>query len=174
MAKKLLIVGMVIVFIVVLSVLLLRIFEPYIRYEAMGGRRGHCQSLLRDLGYAIKEYAEKNQGKLTLQSNWADILRDELFVSPKSFICPGAKNKSYSHALNKNVIGLELDKIPDDLVILFDSKPGWNQVGGPELLAPENHGGKGCNILFGNFEVKFIEKENFGELKWDIEPLKEE
>jgi len=54
-------------------------------------------------------------------------------------------------------------------VILFDSKPGWNQVGGPELLAPENHGGKGCNILFGNFEVKFIEKEKFGELKWDIE-----
>jgi len=172
MAKKLLIVGMVIVFIVVLSVLLLLIFEPYIRYEAGGGRLSACQSNLRNCGLAIKDYSEKNQGRLPLYSNWCDVFFDELFVSPKSFICPGAKNKSYSYALNKNVVGL--DKIPDDIVILFDSKPGWNQIGGPELLAPENHGGKGCNILFGNFEVKFIEKEKFGELKWNIEPLKEE
>ena len=140
-------------------------------HEASFNPKYGCQANLEGISIAIKLYAKENQGKLPLRPNWCDVLRDELFVTPKSFICPGAKNKSYSYALNKNVIGL--DKIPDDVVVLFDSKLGWNQVGGPELLAPENHKGKGCNILFGNFEAKFIEKAKFGELKWGVELLKE-
>jgi hypothetical protein len=172
MVKKLLIAGLIIIFVMVLSYFLLLALEPYIRYQAMGGSLRHCQSKLLNLAAAMKYYAKENQGKLPLQTNWCDVFCDELSVDSTSFICPGAKNKSYSYALNKNIIGL--DKIPDDVVILFDSKPGWNQVGGPELLAPENHKGKGCNILFGNFEAKFIEKKKFAELKWEVGQPKEE
>ena len=46
------------------------------------------------------------------------------------------------------------------------SKAGWNQYGGPELLAPENHHGHGCNILFVDTHVDYVKKEDFGELMW--------
>ncbi len=171
MAKKLLIVGSTIILIVIFFQLFIRVFLPTIHRAAFDPISG-CQGQLRGLGLAMNNYAEDNQGKLPLHPNWCDVFRDELLIAPTSFICPGAKNKSPSYALNENVIGL--DTVPDDIVILFDSKPGWNQIGGPELLAPENHRGKGCNVLFGNFEVKFIEKEKFGRLKWRVKPIKEQ
>jgi prepilin-type processing-associated H-X9-DG protein len=45
----------------------------------------------------------------------------------------------------------------------------WNQVGGPELLAEENHKGVGCNFLFNDGHVEFVKIERLGELKWDTE-----
>ena len=42
----------------------------------------------------------------------------------------------------------------------------WNQVGGPEILTTENHKGQGCNILFGDGNVKFVRTKQLGELKW--------
>jgi prepilin-type processing-associated H-X9-DG protein len=50
--------------------------------------------------------------------------------------------------------------------MLFESKPGWNQVGGPELLWTDNHGGKGCNILFGDEHVECVECKQLAKLKW--------
>jgi prepilin-type processing-associated H-X9-DG protein len=55
---------------------------------------------------------------------------------------------------------------PGDVVLLFDTQPGWNQHGGAELLAPENHRGKNCNILFNDGTVKFIKKKHFDHLRW--------
>jgi len=45
----------------------------------------------------------------------------------------------------------------------------WNQVGGPELVTFENHGGKGCNILFNDLHIEFVRTERLGELKWEAE-----
>jgi len=45
----------------------------------------------------------------------------------------------------------------------------WNQFGGPEILTTENHKGKGCNVLFNDGRVEFIETEQIGELKWEVE-----
>jgi len=42
------------------------------------------------------------------------------------------------------------------MVAVFETEGGWNQFGGPELLAPENHGGEGCNILFSDLHVEFV------------------
>jgi len=53
------------------------------------------------------------------------------------------------------------------MVLLFETRAGWNQFGGPELLAPENHQGDGCNILFNDMHVEFVETERFGELRWE-------
>lgn len=58
------------------------------------------------------------------------------------------------------------------LVLLFETKSGWNQSGGPELLTTENHEGKGCNVLFNDGRVKFVRPEQLGELIWSIEESK--
>ena len=167
MSRKSLVVVLASIVVVVLLGLCLHIFEPYIRYQAAGGHQAICPMNLHGLGRAMKLYAEQNEGKSPFQSNWCDILVDELWMTPKALVCPEGQAEPCSYALNRNVVGLQ--KAPDDMVVFFDSKPGWNQVGGAELLAPENHGGKGCNILFGNFEVKFVRKADFGALRWNPE-----
>ncbi|MHC4641454.1 MAG: hypothetical protein ACYS32_07395 [Planctomycetota bacterium] len=53
-----------------------------------------------------------------------------------------------------------------DVVLLFESRPGWNRFGGPELLTFDNHGGRGCNVLFSDGNVRFIEPEDVNNLKW--------
>ncbi len=47
-------------------------------------------------------------------------------------------------------------------------KNRWNQVGGPELLAIENHNFNGCNILFADTHVKFIKYEDLAGLRWKL------
>ena len=61
-----------------------------------------------------------------------------------------------------------------NVVLLFESKQGWNRYGGPELLAPENHRGKGCNILFNSGRVRFVREEEFPKLKWKPDEAQEE
>jgi hypothetical protein len=45
-------------------------------------------------------------------------------------------------------------------------KDRWNQAGGPELLAVENHNFEGCNVLFANMHVKF--ERDLLKLRWNL------
>jgi hypothetical protein len=56
---------------------------------------------------------------------------------------------------------------PDDMVFLFESKPGWNQYGGPELFTFDNHDPKGGLVLLNDGTVKFIRtEEELKQLRW--------
>lgn len=46
----------------------------------------------------------------------------------------------------------------------------WNQFGGADILTTENHGGKGCNIVFKDGLVWFIAADELGKLKWKADP----
>ncbi len=126
-----------------------------------------CEGQLYGLANGMRKRAGERPGKPIWEPNWCDVICDELNGDPRNLVCPEAKTKPCSYALNRSVVGL--DQIPGDVVVLFDSEPGWNLVGGPELLSPENHGGRGCNVLFGEFEVRFVEKKDLAQLKWRVE-----
>ena len=56
---------------------------------------------------------------------------------------------------------------PPDTVLLFESKVGWNQHGGPELFTFDNHNPKGGCVLFNDGSVRFIRtKEELKKLRW--------
>jgi hypothetical protein len=56
---------------------------------------------------------------------------------------------------------------PKDMVFLFESKPGWNQHGGPELFTFDNHDPKGGLVLLNDGKVKFIRtEEELKQLRW--------
>jgi len=58
-------------------------------------------------------------------------------------------------------------KSPPDTVLLFESKVGWNQHGGPELFTFDNHNPKGGCVLFNDGSVRFIRtKEELKKLRW--------
>ncbi|HIJ71213.1 MAG TPA: hypothetical protein HPP87_07600 [Planctomycetes bacterium] len=66
---------------------------------------------------------------------------------------------------------MKLDELPQDVVLLFETAPGWNEVGGPELLTTKNHKGRGCCILFaGNPEGVFIKTADLDTLRWEPYP----
>lgn len=56
---------------------------------------------------------------------------------------------------------------PGDMVFLFESRPGWNQHGGPELSTFDNHDPKGGLVLLNDGTVKFIRtEEELKQLRW--------
>ena len=67
--------------------------------------------------------------------------------------------------MNKSVEGLGTSA-PPDMVLLYETYPGWNQAGGPEILTVENHQGDGCNVLFVDGHVAFVRQEDLPQLRW--------
>lgn len=79
------------------------------------------------------------------------------------FKCPVAGEGQCHYAMNPNC----KPDSPPDMVLLFETKAGWNQHGGPELFSFINHDPKGGCVLLNDGTVKFIRtKEELQELRW--------
>lgn len=88
-------------------------------------------------------------------------------VSAESFRCPGKSEGKCNYAMNRYI---ENSNMSPDIVLLFETEPGWNQFGGPEILSTGNHRGEGCNILFSDGYAKFVKTEEINSLKWTNDP----
>ena len=127
-----------------------------------------CMARLKSLEVSFKLYADDFDGSLPSVESWCDALRK--YMLPKNLICPGsnAKENQSSYAMNEYLDGKKLAELPPDLVLLFESKPGWNMAGGAEILTIEHHEGEGCNVLFADGHIEFIGSDRISELKWII------
>ncbi len=128
-------------------------------------QRVQCGSNMQSLGKAMNIYASDNNGMFPTPSRWCDLLIEYTDVSKEEFLCPAAHKGPCNYAMNKNIEELSA-KAPPDMVLLFESVPGWNQSGGPEILNIENHQGEGCNVLFSNTHVSFERPEDVNKLRW--------
>ncbi len=120
---------------------------------------------MKGLSTAMMVYGNVYDDKVPTADKWCDLLIQEVDMSPESFKCPAAPEGKSNYALNKNfhkVGGPESERT----VAIFESQPGWNQVGGPELLTTEHHYGEGCNVGFGDGHVEFIESDRINDLYW--------
>ena len=128
-----------------------------------------CGTNILQLNSALRMYTSDYDGRYPTEDKWCDLLVEYPDVDKSLFICKGAQTKGGQEkchfALNPNCE----PNSPNDVVLLFDTKGGWNQFGGPELLTTENHKGKGCNILFNDGHVEFIRKEELDKLNWGDE-----
>jgi prepilin-type processing-associated H-X9-DG protein len=133
---------------------------PPVHYDRM-----LCGSNLAGLAKTIHIYAYDNNGKYPSVDNWCDLIttQEEEYSDFKDiFVCRGNRDERCSYAMNPNAE----PNSQSIVVLLFETKGGWNQYGGPELLTTENHPGEGCNIVFNDGHVEFVPKEQFGDLKW--------
>jgi prepilin-type processing-associated H-X9-DG protein len=124
-----------------------------------------CHARLKQLAKVMKAYAVDNDGKYPTVDRWCDLLIKHTDIIEKQFRCPGDKKGPCSYAINSNCE----PNSPNDVVLLFETKGGWNQFGGPEILTLENHKdiGSGCNILFNDGHVEFVTIERLGQLRWE-------
>ncbi len=131
--------------------------------------RKRCAANLRALGTCMLIYTTGDYPMPT--DKWCDLLIEymdttvDMRAIEKCFKCPANKKGRCHYAMNPRC----KPNSPGDMVLLFETKGGWNQVGGPELVTFENHEGKGCNVLFNDLHVEFVKPEQLGELKWEVE-----
>ncbi len=128
-----------------------------------------CMINLRGLFTYLHDYTEGHEGKFPPPAQWCDVLVKEFEgdsgFKKDLFQCPGVEAGPCNYTMNPNAD----PNGSGGIVLLFESKPGWNQAGGLELLTTENHMGKGCCVLFTDWHVEFIKSDRVGQLKWSDE-----
>lgn len=165
-------------------------FSGFLQYMNKNptAKRFRCARALRNLWGGLYMYAQDRTGHLPDPNRWCDVTKGSFvgdiwnisecsgYFDPCEngySINPECEGKDPSlvrswgicqrkYAMNPNC----RPDSPPDTVLLFESKPGWNQFGGPEILDANHHQPSGCNILFKDGSIRFIRKEDLYKLKW--------
>jgi hypothetical protein len=130
--------------------------------------RNICARNIWYTGEPFDEIAEK-EADYPVPTQWCDLLvqyRLKMYGSadhPAIFRCPGVSEGRCHYAMNPHCE----PHSPPDTVLLFESRPGWNQHGGAELFTFDNHDPRGGLVLFNDGTVKFIRtEEELKQLRW--------
>jgi hypothetical protein len=143
--------------------------------------RSQCAVNLQNLWHRLLLYYEgRNEGTAEILATsrvsypppdgWTDavvdIFADAVMLrkaAEEAFKCPGMREARSYYAMNPNC-GADS---PGDMVLLFETKAGWNQHGGPELFTFDNHDPKGGCVLLNDGTVRFIRtEEELHALRW--------
>ena len=122
-------------------------------------------SNLATFGRVLSIYSADYDGQYPTPERWCDLIVEEFDLDSQQFVCPSAEEGRCHYAINPNCE----PNSPGNMVLLFETKGGWNQFGGPEILTTENHQGYGCNILFNDGRAIFLWTYELSELKWKVE-----
>lgn len=148
-----------------LLALLIGILMPALARVRHIAFRMTCGNNISGLGELMLLYAGDYDEKFPTPSNWCDLLNKYTEMHPRSFRCIGGPAGRCNYAMNANVEKLGTSS-PPDMVLLFETQPGWNQAGGPEVLTTDNHQGEGCNVLFVDLHVEFVTEQGLKYLRW--------
>lgn len=140
--------------------------------------RVRCAWNLRKLWYRLRPYSDVDNpgpadpvcaGGWPPAAEWCDAIvqayenaaTGRIITEP--FICPTAGEGRCHYAMNPNC----RHDSPGDTVLLFETKAGWNQCGGPELFSVDNHDPRGGCVLLNDGTVKFVRTpEELRRLRW--------
>lgn len=138
------------------------------RHTLEFARQVVCASNMTGLVKAIHSHARLNDGLIPPPDRWCDSPLEADSVFPKQLVCRSsdAEQGESSYALNANAAGKKLSELPPDMVLFFETRRGWNQGGGLEILTTGNHEGRGCHVAFVDTHVEFVPKDGPSELKW--------
>lgn len=129
-----------------------------------------CLSNIKCISLSLLIYAEDYDGMLPPFAKW-NYYTDK----PQLLICPSAESKLPSYALNATLRKLSLNGIekPDESVMVFDSEPGRNRSGGPELLPLKSRHWRnqsGENIGFADGHAERVADMNRRYANWEDVP----
>ncbi len=131
-----------------------------------------CRFHMANIGKAIENYAEENDGQFPSARQWCDILMNNTRVREKDFICPISFWPVFSYGFNKTLDGLTIEQIDPNTVLIFEIEGGRNVTGGPEIMDIDKHAvlhEKGSFVLFVDGHGEFVRKENVKNLNWSGE-----
>jgi hypothetical protein len=129
----------------------------------IGNNRFACSYNMKRIGRVLTRYALDHNGLYPDPNKWCDIILKNEDFNNEILRCPDDKTGPCSYAVNPDCNSFFS---PSEIVLAFESKPGWNQHGGPELLNPDNHYARGSFVFFNDGFVRIIEPKDFNSLKW--------
>lgn len=99
-----------------------------------------CGVNMKGLSIALTVYANDYQGRLPAK-NWCDLLIEEADVSPKSLVCPASRDieGECSFAMNKYVVEKDIERLPPDTVVLFETNIGLEDGPRTESIQSRRH-----------------------------------
>jgi len=129
-----------------------------------------CRAKLRGLAIVCQVYRKENNMLWPQKGTWCDVFHQKYDSELERFRCSRDKTGPCSYAMNEN-IPADANELPGDLVLLFESAPGWNQVGGADDVTTDRHGenNPGANIAFADGHIEFVKPEDIPNLRWMVE-----
>ncbi len=140
--------------------------DGLMRVRANPARR-HAAEITK-LGALIGRYAKEHKGHLPAPDSWCETLMAfdpnaaSYLAYPKKGMPPGFSTL----ALNARLADKRLAEVPNDVVLLFGTRPAQNPVGDHRLLSTDECLGKGTVVLFADSHVEFVRAGRFGRLQW--------
>ncbi len=162
----------IIALILAIVALSLAIVLPMMNTSHPRPRRLVCASNIDQLYFGFILYQGEKENWPDKKS-WCDLLKPSFSgsngeVDKEVYLCPVDKTGPCSYAMNENIPAV-FNELPGDLVFLFESAPGWNQVGGADDVVTDRHYRNGANIAFADGDVEFVEAEDIPNLRWTLE-----
>lgn len=132
--------------------------------EVENNRELECLSGLKQISISMFMYCEDYDSHFPPGNKW-NIVDPRMRKYPMA--CPDTNAKLPTDALNSSMHDLRHIADPGNTVCVFESKPGENLCGGPELLpsAPRHSGGD--HIGFADGHVKWVMRSDIGKYKWN-------
>jgi prepilin-type processing-associated H-X9-DG protein len=105
-------------------------------------RQRNCLSNVKQLGTGILMYCGDYDERLPLAYNWCDAL-DPYVLDRQTYVCPSVGGDQSCYTLSDPVAGSHEAQwqYPAETEMLFESEPGWNQVGPLDAAYPRHSGG---------------------------------
>jgi len=125
-----------------------------------------CVSNVKQVGLAIRLYADENEGKCPQAADWCDAITPNL-AGKHVFQCPQRSGNQGAFAFNAKLAGKTLSAIPPDTVMIFESSGGWNFTGGAENVIQRPPHGRTLVFGFADGSVREVNKEELKELRWE-------
>lgn len=136
--------------------LLFAIFSCPHRYTREMAHSAGCLSNVKQISLAMLMYSSDYEDRLPPLNRW------NKYMKPSSYlICPSAESKKVPcYAVNSRLREVSLNdlKNPDRVVFVFESEPGYNRVGGPELFPLKTRHEGIENMSFVDGHAKHIPK----------------
>lgn len=131
-----------------------------------------CQDQMRSMYCELQSIVKEHQ--TVFPEKWNDALTEEAAISNEVFFCRGSGRQMglSDFAINENVVGKRLSEISQDIVVLFESEPGWNVRGGPAQASFSNHRlgfVRICNVILADGSTAAVSRNEINTLQWKCE-----
>jgi prepilin-type processing-associated H-X9-DG protein len=132
-----------------------------------------CMGNLQRVGMAMTMYAQDYDDHLPPARTWCDSVTPYLSApasrsTQSMFTCPSLGTHTGGQAYNARLSSVSLRRIsfPQQTVLAFDGRGGWNVAGGPESMAPRHN--QGLYVLFADGRVQW--RRPFEKARWEPAP----
>ncbi len=130
------------------------------------GSSGNCENNIKQIGLAIRLYADENDGKCPQAVNWCDAIQGNV-NEPEAFQCPQRREEKSGFGFNSKLAGRILSGIPPDTVILFETSGGWNFSGGAKDIVQRPPHGRKYTFAFVDGSVRQLSEDEMTDLRWE-------